>query len=214
MGPKREGAGPLLRPETADPQRPHVRKDQVSGIQCARPTAAGLPGPAEDIAELRRRPSAAATAGPPGVEPHGAAARSLAELSRSFASRSGREARVSRWRGTPQAQGAGPQAQGAGPGAATPHAAPERDATVATPEAGLLRVVAGQRAGARQRDWGGPWRRRNPAKVGAGRSQTPVPERTRARPSGAAAGPQRAASAVTPTSAAFRPAPPQEHPSP
>lgn len=57
---------------------------------------------------------------------------------------------------------------------------------MATPEAGLLRVVAGQRAGARQRDWGGPWRRRNPAKVGAGRSQTPVPERTRARPSGAA----------------------------
>lgn len=114
MGPKREGAGPLLRPETADPQRPHVRKDQVSGIQCARPTAAGLPGPAEDIAELRRRPSAAATAGPPGVEPHGAAARSLAELSRSLASRSGREARDS--------AGSGGGAAGAGGGAGSCHA--------------------------------------------------------------------------------------------
>lgn len=114
MGPKREGAGPLLRPETADPQRPHVRKDQVSGIQCARPTAAGLPGPAEDIAELRRRPSAAATVGPPGVEPHGAAARSLAELSRSLASRSGREARDS--------AGARGGAAGAGGGAGSCHA--------------------------------------------------------------------------------------------
>nr|XP_019602847.1 PREDICTED: serine/arginine repetitive matrix protein 3-like [Rhinolophus sinicus]XP_019602848.1 PREDICTED: serine/arginine repetitive matrix protein 3-like [Rhinolophus sinicus] len=78
-------------------------------------------------------------------------------------------------------------AQGAGPGAATPRAAPElwrhgRD--------------AGSGAGARRcRATGRTW-----AKVGAGRSQTPGPERPRARPSGAAGRAPVGASAPDPDS--------------
>lgn len=216
MGSGREGAAPLLPPASSGPSSLHTlgrtwflesagqrspssrslrnRHHSRTTAQCS---AAAVQGPRGDAGRRGVTRGSAASGhsrawGRAGLRHDD----SHDEIGGPLPAASGRCRRAGR-RATHFARGA----QGAGPGAATPRAAPElwrhgRDAgsgwCVSLPGNGpdLGEATAG--------DFGR--RRADAAKVGAGRSQTPGPERPRARPSGAAGRAPVGASAPDPDS--------------